>query len=216
MPMNIKKTLALALTLFLGCFVYSQKQFEPENYLGIKFGGNISGIYSDPFINQKINLGVTSGLVFQHISEENLGIQLELNYKQSGWDENLDSTNNYTRQFNVIELPFMTHVKIGHQKTKFVFNIGPYISYILSEKEHINLLEEIEEEEYYRKNIDNKANIGLCLGFGMSRQTSIGLFQIESRISSSLNDMFNRNSVFPFSSSKNLNAELSLLYVIEL
>ncbi|MCF8362399.1 MAG: PorT family protein [Prolixibacteraceae bacterium] len=214
--MNIKKTLVLTLTLFLGYFVYSQKQFEPETYLGIKFGGNISGIYSDPFINQKINAGITSGLVFQHISEKNLGVQLELNYKQTGWNENLDSTNIYTRQFNIVELPFMTHVKIGNQKTRFIVNIGPYLSYLLSENESLNLLHETEEIEYYGIKIDNKANIGLCLGLGMSRQTSIGLFQMESRISSSINDMFSRNSVFPFSSSKSLNAELSLLYVIEI
>jgi len=216
MPMNIKKTLALTLTLLSGCFVYAQKQFEPEAYLGVKFGGNISGVYSDPFINQKINSGITSGFVFNYISQENLGIQLELNYKQSGWNEDLDSTNIYTRQLNIVELPFMTHVKIGHKKTKIVFNIGPYISYLLSENERMELLDATEEKPYYGESIDNKASIGLCLGLGISRETSIGLFQLESRISSSISDHFNSNSVFPFSSSKNLNAELSLLYLIEL
>jgi hypothetical protein len=211
----MKRTLILTVTLFLTVSVYSQNRFEPETYFGFKLGGNISGILSDPTISQKINPGLTSGLVFKHISQKSLGIQLELNYKQSGWNENLDSTNIYKRRLNFIELPFMTHVNLGNQKTRFVINLGPYISYLLSEKEKIYLLEGIEEKEYYRKKIDNKASFGLCLGLGISPQTSIGLFQIESRISSSLTDNFKSKSSSPFSSSKNLNAELNLTYMID-
>jgi hypothetical protein len=211
----MKKTLLFTVTLFLSVIVYSQNRFEPETHFGIKLGGNISALLSDPTISQKINTGLTSGVVFKHISQKSLGIQIELNYKQSGWNENLDSTNTYKRRLNFIELPFMTHVNLGNQKTRFVINVGPYISYLLSEKEKINLLDGIEEKEYYRKKIDNKAGFGLCLGLGISRNTSIGLFQLESRISSSLTDNFKSKSDSPFSSSKNLNAELSLSYMID-
>ena len=211
----MKKILILTVALFLSVIAYSQNQFDPETYFGIKLGGNISGILSNPTISQKINSGLTSGVVFKHISQKSLGIQIELNYKQSGWNENLDSTNTYKRQLDFIELPFMTHVNLGNQKTRFVINLGPYISYLLSEKEKINLLDGIEEKEYYGIKTDNKAGFGLCLGLGISRYTSIGLFQIESRISSSLTDNFKKTSDSPFSSSKNLNAELSLSYMID-
>lgn len=211
----MKKTLILTVTIFLSVIVYSQNRFEPETHFGIKLGGNISALLSDPIISQKINTGSTSGVVFKHISQKSLGIQIELNYKQLGWNENLDSTNTYKRRLNFIELPFMTHVNLGNQKTRFVINLGPYISYLLSDNEKINLLDGIEEKEYYGEKIDNKAGFGLCLGLGISRNTSIGLFQMESRISSSLTDNFKSKSDSPFSSSKNLNAELSLSYMID-
>ena len=195
--------------------VYAQNVFNPETYLGIKLGGNTSGILSDPTTNLKIYPGFTSGIVFKHISQKNLGIQIELNYKQSGWNENLDSTNIYKRRMNYVELPFMTHVNLGKQETKFVFNFGPYLSYLLSEKEKIDLLEEFTEKEYYRENADNKAGFGLCLGLGVLRYTPIGLFQVESRISSSLTDIFKNTSNSYFSSSKNINAELSISYMID-
>ena len=68
---------------------------------------------------------------------------------------------------------------------------------------------------YYGKKVNNKTGFGLCLGFGISLHSSIGLFQAESRISSSLNDIFKNTTGSHFSSSKNLNAELSLSYLID-
>jgi hypothetical protein len=211
----MKKTLLLTVALFITAFVYSQNPFEPETYFGIKLGGNISGILSDSTISQKINPGLTGGLVFKNISEKSFGIQIELNYQQSGWNENLDSANTYKRRLNFIKLPFMTHVNLGNQKTRFVINFGPYISYLLSEKEKINLLDGHEEKEYYGHKIDNKVGYGLCLGLGISRRTSIGLFQVESRISSSLTNIFKSSADSLFFSSKDLNVELSLSYMID-
>lgn len=211
----MKKAILVISIIFLSVVAYTQNVFEPGAYFGIKLGGNISRLLSDPTINQKINLGLTSGIVFKHISQKNLGIQIELNYKQAGWSESLDSTNTYKRRLNYIQLPFMTHINLGNKKTRFIFNIGPYVSYLLSENEKISLLEEVEEKDYYRKKIENRTEFGLCLGLGLSRNTSIGLFQFESRISSSLTDIFNSNSDSPFSSSKNLNIELSSYYLID-
>lgn len=216
----MKKTILVITIIFLSLVVYTQNIFKPETYFGVKMGGNISGIIFDPPVSQNINSGFTSGIVFKHISQKNLGIQIELNYTQAGWNESLDSTNSYIRRLNYIQLPFMTHINLGMGKTKFIFNIGPYVSYLLSEKEKINLLEEEEEEEeeendYYQKKIHNKTGFGLCLGFGITRHTSIGLFQVESRISSSLTDIFKDTTDTPFSSSKSFNAELSLSYLID-
>lgn len=211
----MKKAILIIALIFFSLVVYTQNAFEPETYFGIKIGGNVSGIVFDPSISQNINSGFTGGVIFKHISQKSLGIQIELNYTQAGWNESLDSTNSYIRQLNYIQLPFMTHVNLGNGKTRFVFNIGPYLSYLLSEREKINLLEEEEEKDYYGKKVHNKIGLGLCFGFGISRPTSIGLFQVESRISTSLNDIFKNTTDTPFSSSKNLCAELGLSYLID-
>lgn len=211
----MKKTILIIISLFLSVIVYAQNDFESETYFGVKIGGNISGIISDPIFKQKIHTGLTSGLIFKFISQENLGVQFELNYMQAGWSEKLDSTNIYKRRLNYIQLPFMTHVNLGNQKTRFLLNMGPYVSYLLSEKEQINLLEGEEEKDYYRKKSNNKTGFGLCLGFGILQHTSMGLFQAEIRVSSSLTDIFKNTNVSHISSSKNLYAELSLSYLLD-
>jgi hypothetical protein len=213
--MKMRRTIVFITALYFSVSLHAQNGFEPVTYFGIKLGGNTSGIISDPIIIQKINTGVTGGVVFKHFSDKRLGVQIELNYKQSGWNENLDSTNTYQRRLDYIELPFMTHLSLGNQKTGFVINLGPYVSYLLSEKEKINLLEEVEEKDYYGLKTNNKAGFGLCLGFGLSQHTTIGLFQAEIRISSSLTDVFKSTTAVPFSSSKILNAELSISYMLD-
>lgn len=211
----MKKTILIITTLLLSVIVYAQDEFEPETYFGIRLGGNSSGIFSDPLINQEFYPGVTSGLVFKHISQKSLGIQIELNYNQAGWSESLYSTNTYKRRLNYIQLPFMSHVSLGNKKTRYVINLGPYVSYLLSEKEEIDLLGEAREKGYYTKGIDNKAEIGFCFGVGVSRHTSIGLFQAEARVSSGISDVFKSTTESPYASSKNISAGLSISYLID-
>jgi hypothetical protein len=213
--MKERNTIIFITILLYSLTGYTQKIFEPETFFGVKAGGNISGILTDPSVDQKIYNGLTGGIVFRHISEKNLGIQIELNYKQSGWNESLDSTNIYKRGLDFIELPFMTHINFGSQKTRLAANFGPYISYLLSEEEQIGLIEGFEERSYYGQKTNNRAGFGLCLGFGIARRTSIGLFQLESRISSSLTNSFSNTRESYFSSSQILNGELSLFYMLE-
>lgn len=211
----MKNTVLILATLFLSVIVYAQEEFVPETYFGIKLGGNSTGIFSDPLIIQNIYPGLTSGLVFKHISQKSLGIQMELNYNQAGWSENLYSTNTYIRRLDYIQLPIMSHVSLGNKKMRYVINLGPYVSYLLSEKEEIDLMTEAREKDYYRKAIDNKAEVGFCFGVGVSRHTSIGLFQAEARVSSGLTDIFKKTQEVPYATSKNISAGLSISYMID-
>ncbi len=209
------KTILIFITLFFPLLVQAQNDFVSETYFGIKMGGNNSRLLSRPNIKQDLNNGLTGGIVFKHISQKSMGIQIELNYVQAGWTETLDGENAYTRHLNYIQLPFMSHLSLGN-RTKFVFNLGPYVSYLLSENEDIYLAEGSNEEAYYGKEADGKGDFGLCVGLGVGQHTAIGLFQLEGRISSSLTDVFTSNPISGFSSSKILNAEISLYYLLDL
>lgn len=211
----MKKTILIFTALFLTLVAHAQDDFESETYLGVKMGGNISRILSKPTIKQDLQNGLTGGIVFKHISQKSLGIQIELNYVQAGWSEQLESESVYTRQLNYIQLPFMSHMSLGN-KTKFVLNLGPYVSYLLSESEKINLGEGTKENYYYGKKADGKGDFGLCFGIGMGQNTAIGLFQLEARISSSLTDIFTTNPIPGLSSSKSLTAEVCLYYLVDL
>ena len=211
----MKKTVFLILMLGISGMVYSQKVFMPETYFGIKGGWNTSGIISDPVINLDINPGFTGGIVFSHISQNSLGIQIELNYNQGGWKEILDTTNTYKRQLNYIQLPILTHVNIGKKNTRALINFGPYVSYLLSEDEKIELLEGVVPKDYYQNQVANTIDFGMCFGVGVSQNTAVGLFQFETRVTFGLSNLFSTNSDLSLSTSRNIIAEATLSYLVD-
>ena len=195
--------------------VHSQDVFERETYFGIKGGMNTAGIVSEPIIFLDIYPGFTGGILFKHISQNSLGIQAELCYSQSGWSENLDSTSVYQRRLDYIQLPIMTHISIGKKSTRIIVNLGPYISYLLSDSEKIELLDGMEAKDYYGKKISNQVEFGMCFGVGVFQKTPAGSFQIEGRITYGLSDKFNNSADLSLESSQNILAELSLSYLID-
>ena len=214
--MKMRNTLIIIFVLCLASpLAKTQSVFIPETNFGIKLGGNLSMVSFDPRVEQDLNFGFVGGLVFKHISQKSLGIQVELNYLQAGWSENLESTNNYSRRLNYIQVPAMTHINFGKRKTRFFINLGSYFSYLVSDIETIDLIAGEEEQIYYGTDIENQVDFGLCFGLGLSRNTSIGLFQIESRINYGLSSFFDYTADTPFDKSSNQIAELTLSYLMD-
>ncbi|MCP4760803.1 MAG: PorT family protein [archaeon] len=206
----------IVILMFSSLVINAQTKFVPETNIGIKIGGITPRVVFDPPIDQNIDFNIIGGFVFRHISEKSFGIQIELNYLQAGWNESLYSTNTYQRQLNYIQLPLMTHINLGAGKTKIIVNVGPYLSFLVSENEKINIIDIEEEKDYYRSMIENKVQFGLCMGLGFSRYTSFGMFHLEGRISLSLSNIFENTSEIPFDSSRTQIAELALYYLIDL
>ena len=202
--------------ILLSCFrIQAQENFQPETTIGIRQGINVSRVNFNPAISQNITTGYLGGLVFKHISQESLGIQIELNFSQQGWTETMDSTYSYFRRLNYINLPLMTHIVLGTTKTNFFINLGPSLTYLISEKENLKLDITKDEQIYYRKKIDNRLEYGLCVGLGLVKTTSIGSFQIECRLNQSLTDIFKQASEPSILSSKMQTVELSISYLID-
>ena len=202
--------------ILLSCFrIQAQENFKPETTIGIRQGINVSRVNFNPTISQNITTGYLGGLVFKHISQESLGIQIELNFSQQGWNETMDSTFSYFRRLNYINLPLMTHIVLGTAKTNFFINLGPSLTYLISEKENLKLDITKDEQIYYRKKIDNRLEYGLCVGLGLVKTTPIGSFQIEGRLNQSLTDIFKQSSEPSILSSKMQTVELSISYLID-
>lgn len=212
----MRNTLVLIIVLCLSSpLAKTQSVFIPETNFGIKLGGNLSMVSFDPRVEQDLYFGFVGGLVFKHVSQKSLGIQVELNYLQAGWSENLESTNYYSRRLNYVQLPTMMHIIFGKGNTRFLLNLGSYFSYLVSDIETIDLIAGEEEQIYYGKDIENQVEFGLCFGLGLSKNTSIGLFQIESRINYGLSSFFDYTSDTPFDNSSSQTAELSLSYLMD-
>lgn len=196
--------------------VSGQELINPETNLGINMGGNISRVNFDPSVDQDLNFGFQGGITFKYVNIKNLGIQLEANYLQVGWKESLDSTNLYLRNLNYLQIPFMTHIQIGEGRIRFHMNLGSFVSFLISDRERINLLPGVQEQSYYRLGNWNRAEYGFCLGVGLLTNTSIGIFQIEGRINYTLTNVFKKPPDSPFTVSQNQSFAVTLSYLLDL
>jgi hypothetical protein len=204
---NVMRKISIVFFIFLfSTNLFAQPSFEkPEIYFGTTQGMSASMINFSPSVNQEMLLGYNGGFIFRHITEKNVGLQVELNYFQRGWKET-DSI--YSRRLNYIELPFMTHIYFGN-KTRFFFNIGPKISYLLSENVLRNETVSSEKVEQV-KSVENPFDYGICGGLGFMFKISKNVFQLDARANYSLSDIFSNSKTDYFDTSNNINVSLNL------
>jgi hypothetical protein len=182
---------------------------KPEIYVGANLGATESMVMFNPSVNQDYLRGYNGGLVFRYIAEKNVGLQAELNFSQRGWTE---STGLYSRQLNYIELPFFTHIYMG-KKNRFFINLGPKISYLLSEKVLNNST--TTSDNQHITPIQNPFDYSLCGGIGVLFNIKGKIFQLDTRANYGLSDVFFNSKSDYFSRSNNFNISLNLAYLMQ-
>jgi hypothetical protein len=183
----------------------------PEIYVGANIGVTESMVTFNPSVKQGFLQGYNGGLVFRYIAEKNVGMQAELNFSQRGWTE---SSGLYTRQLNYIELPFMTHIYVG-KKNRFFINLGPKISYLISEKTILD--QTSNSSEFQQKNsIQHPFDYGLCGGIGTLFNIKGNIFQLDSRVNYSFSDLYSNSRTDYFDNSHNLNLSVNLAWLLQI
>ena len=166
----------------------------------------------NPTVRQIPLLGYQGGLAFRYITEKHVGLQIEMNYSQRGWDE---ESGLYSRRLNYLELPFLTHLYLGNTH-RFIFNIGPKVSYLLNETVLINGMENSDAEQHV-KPVYFPFDYGLTGGLGYNLHTRrAGVFQLELRAYYGLSDIFANTKSDYFANSNHMNAALSVGWFIQL
>ena len=206
----MKRILIIAFFILLSFHnINAQNEFKPKTYLGIIQGVNFSQVDFDiTGIEQKFLSGYSGGLIFRYVSEPIAGIQIELNYTEKGWSGKIDTSAYYNGRLSYIEMPLLTHITLGKNKTYFTINFGPYGSY--------QIKDDIESSIDYPVEIDNKFEFGYCLAAGLGFRFSIGLFQIEGRYLNSLTNFFNKSTNLQVNASRNQVINISFTYLIKL
>ena len=189
-------------------------EFIPSYSFGIKQGINYSSVSFSPGIKQGTTLGYCGGLVYKYQNEKNFALQLELNYTQKGWIEDLDTINNsYSRKLDYIELPLITHVVLGKRpKLKYYINLGTSFAYFLSEKENVEVNNELYRREYYEKEVENAFDYSGLGEIGIIYNSGIGEFQIGVRYQLTFTDLFKTTSETVFENSQNQIWSFSITY----
>lgn len=202
------------------CLLFSGGLF-PEGYaqssFGFKGGVNLSqSNVTQPTTNEvkdmEFVVGNSYGLVFKHVEKGIAGIQLELNYNQKGYRERVrDKIDAHTLITENIEIPFMTHIMIGKNSTKFIINMGPYIGFLFSSRDYLVG----ESKPAASKESMNKYEFGILMGIGLVQYTPFGAFQFESRFSHGLTDIYQFNNQDGLRGSQYQVLNFSLAYLID-
>ena len=216
---NFKWLMLTFLMLSAALTIQSQQNsdFNPQLFFGVGAGPIFSQVDFVPNVPQTMAQGLSGGVSLKYISEKHLGLLAELNFTQRGWKEDFSETDNpehsYSRTLSYIELPLMTHIYFGN-KVRFVLNLGPQVSFLLSDKGDMNdalsvymdgVLTETPDfpigGQY--QSIDKRFDYGLVGGLGLEFNTGIGSFDLEGRYYFGLGDSFDntRSSASNFSRS---------------
>lgn len=195
--------------------VSAQLQEQRRNFaLGVNGGVNLSSVSFQPTIKQNTMIGPAMGITARYISEKYFkmicGVQMEVNYSQRGWSEKIEdgTDNTYKRAMNYIEIPLLAHLAFGKDEghgARFIVNLGPQVSFLLSEKEtkggNWDPSDRYVSNSTYGKMAENKFDYGLVGGMGVELRTGIGNFVLEGRYYFGLSDFYGNSKSDPYSRS---------------
>lgn len=219
----MRRSYIVLLLLLVSLMSMAQPRLRtPEIYVGAHAGVMASTMLFRPNV-AKIDimqspLTMNGGLVFRYAAHKVCAIQVEANYMQRGWREQIalgtGSTIDYTRQLDYIEIPLLMHLYFGKQRFRGFINLGPQIGYCIRDIA-TQLPSTITSPQY--QPIEKPFDWGLAGGLGCYYRTKkIGLFQLEARFNFSMGTTYNDRKVDYFSQSNAMNLSLNLAYLWEI
>lgn len=200
----MNKFVATQLLLLLG-FVLASAQPRlrvPELYIGVHGGVNASTVIFDPTVDgmnpitKGCTLSPTAGVAFRYAGQKCCGLQLELNYHQRGWREELDE-GAYVRRLHYVEVPFLMHLFFGKKSGKFIFNLGPQIGGCVYDDGGAGAPEGSSAKQYGA--VEKPFYWGVAAGLGgYYRSAHAGLWQMELRANYSMGSLFDNSATAYF------------------
>jgi len=158
---KFQKTLLTGLLTLSSVVLSAQYNTLSEWYVGPSRGATMSTVTLVPKLVDKLySMGESVGISTRYISENHFGFQLDLNYFEAGWKEDLYGTKkasdySYARNLEFVEIPFLMHAYTGSKAFRMFLNIGPKLSYLLSESEKMIDLTSDNEMIQHGKSVEN-------------------------------------------------------------
>lgn len=218
--------------LVLNCLVLnilSQERYSANIAIGVKAGTTLSQTMFAPGVQQKMIPGMLCGVAVRYIEENHFGVIGELNFMQRGWKEVFEETPySFSRRLSYIQIPLLAHIYFGNERTRFFFNAGPEVGFLLTDKPKANFnytdLSSVPDFPITNRNtaqftmdIKNKIDYGISAGLGLevsvNRKNSLLL---EGRFYYGLNNLFSANKKDIFSASNGISIMVSLGYMFHI
>ena len=228
--MSIHKILAPILAAICTIAAYPQQHYSANIAVGVKGGATLSQTMFSPGIEQAFITGMLGGVTFRYIEEQHFGLIAEVNMEQRGWKETFDETQySFQRKLTYLQIPLLAHIYFGSDVTKFFFNAGPEIGFMISDKCSANFNYhdlaglpsdfpiENRNTEQFTMDIKNKIDYGISAGLGMElvakRKHSI---MLEGRFYYGLNKIFSSRKRDTFAASNGMSIMVTLGYMFRI
>ena len=221
---NILK-ICIGLLLFFQFSLSAFAQNEPfkkEFYFGAKGGMVFSRVKFKPNVEQNMFTGNSAGLLFRMISEPHVGIQVEVNYLQKGWEEKpiAGLTQTYVHKLNYIDIPIMTHANLGTKAYRFTLNLGPTVAFLLSDSQGMNPsspgIPSIVPIPYWGKPIDSRVDFLFTGGIGSEFHFKhAGALSLDARVFYSLTNLYDYKN-YGYDPSQTNGLQVTLAYLFRL
>lgn len=226
----------------LSSLAFSQVgQLRNDFAFGVNGGVAIDRISFDPTIAQGWHLGPEFGITARYTCEKYYGlicaVQVELNYTQMGWSEDLDpdyGTDTYARAINYLQLPLLAHLRFGRETnglSGFIV-LGPQLGFALSESEKRGgpwattpyaTDDDLRRHrpngviEQYSLKVQNKFDYGITGGAGLElTKPRMGHISLEARYYFGLSDIFKNGKADRFGRSAHGAIMAKLTYLFDL
>jgi len=241
----MKHLLILFLFLALPWSLFAQIG-EHRNTLSVgpTAGWNITNIKFTPKVEQKGLGGFSGGVALRYTVEKYFSticsIQLELNYAQMGWKEDIKDINNnpvinattgaaenYSRTINYIQVPFLAHLAWGKEKKglNFFVNAGPQLGAYISESTKSNFdfdkrntadrVSSVVAQDTMK--VEKKFDYGIAAGLGVEYSIpKVGHFLLEGRYYYGLGNIYGDSKRDYFASSNYQTISIRLTYLFDL
>lgn len=213
--------------------VSAQRVYEPKFYVGVKGGASLSMMSFSPSVKQSFGPGVLGGVTVRYTEEKIFGLMAELYFVQRGWKENFNEEGqpplglNYQRTLTYVTLPVMTHIYFGNDRVHGFVNLGPSVSYMISESTSSNF-------DYHNPGavpefpgtyrpveqlvmpVKNKFDYGLSAGLGAELFFGKNSIMIEGRYYFGLGGIYPGSKKDIFSASRPMSIEISAAYMFRI
>ncbi len=164
--------------------------YRPQTELGLRSGLTLGRLNTAPSSAQRFLPGMASGLIFRHFEQRNLGVQLELNFAQRGWGENIEGPDSYERRLSYVEVPFYTMIGFGRRGFRVYLSAGTFVSYLLGEQENARVTDPANAREYFGRRVENPVDYGLGGGLGIRLPVMGQVLAVEGRFHQSFGQLF--------------------------
>lgn len=167
----MKNTKKLFISIVLFAFPLLTVNAQSDYKLGIKGGANFANLSSSTTQNSEVLSGINIGLFAKVPLNKTFALQPEIYFTSKGSQqtyENAFVTGKAKFELNYIEIPIMLVLDLTNN---FNFQLGPYVSYLISSK-----VENSSDSSFsFEENIDsddfNKFDTGIAAGFGYETKT---------------------------------------------
>lgn len=222
------RLLAVLAAVFVAGAAGAQTHYSANMAVGVKAGADMSRMFFNPSVNQKMPFGATAGVTFRYVEEAHFGIIAELNFVQRGWKEDFeDAPYNYRRTLNYLQLPVLAHIYFG-RRGRFFFNAGPEIGVLLSESTSANFnpAEMATLPDFPNVNrmntqmtlkAQNRFDYGIAAGIGGEFSiTEKHALNIEARFYYGLGNVFKSDRTDPFNASNAMCVSATIGYLFRI